>query len=78
VGEDKSGPFQLSFNSSLRVDFQGPRLTSDGGLIPPGARRNYATDQAGPGERLARFAVTARGARDPRFSRCLRAARRAA
>jgi Transposase DDE domain group 1 len=33
VGEDKSGPFQLSFNSSLRVDFQGARVTSDGGLI---------------------------------------------
>jgi hypothetical protein len=26
-------PFQLSFNSSLRVDFQGARVTSDGGLI---------------------------------------------
>ncbi len=33
MGEDKSGPFQLSFNSSLRVDFQGARVTSDGGLI---------------------------------------------
>src|SRR4029077_18362157 len=26
-------PFQLSFNSSLRVEFQGARVTSDGGLI---------------------------------------------
>ena len=26
-------PFQLSFNSALRVDFQGARVTSDGGLI---------------------------------------------
>jgi Transposase DDE domain group 1 len=26
-------PFQLSFNSSLRVDFQVARVTSDGGLI---------------------------------------------
>ncbi len=33
MGEDKSGPFQLSFNSSLRVDFQGARVTSDGGLL---------------------------------------------
>jgi Transposase DDE domain group 1 len=33
VGEDKSDPFQLSFNSALRVDFQGARVTSDGGLI---------------------------------------------
>lgn len=26
-------PFQLSFNASLKVDFQGARVTSDGGLI---------------------------------------------
>jgi hypothetical protein len=26
-------PFQLSFNSALRVDFRGARVTSDGGLI---------------------------------------------
>ena len=26
-------PFQLSFNGSLKVDFQGSRVTSDGGLI---------------------------------------------
>ena len=26
-------PFQLSFNASLKVDFQGSRDTSDGGLI---------------------------------------------
>ena len=28
-----NGPFQLSFNSSLRVDFQDARVTSDGGLL---------------------------------------------
>jgi hypothetical protein len=33
VGEKEKQPFQLSFNSSLRVDFQGARVTSDGGLI---------------------------------------------
>jgi hypothetical protein len=33
VGEKQNGPFQLSFNPSLRVDFQGSRVTSDGGLI---------------------------------------------
>jgi len=33
VGETQRGPFQLSFNSSLRVAFQGSRVTSDGGLI---------------------------------------------
>jgi hypothetical protein len=33
MGEKHNGPFQLSFNTSLRVDFQGSRVTSDGGLI---------------------------------------------
>src|SRR6202163_2206370 len=33
VGETQNRPFQLSFNSSLKVDFQGSRVTSDGGLI---------------------------------------------
>ena len=33
VGETRNRPFQLSFNSSLKVDFQGARVTSDGGLI---------------------------------------------
>src|SRR6202049_3081987 len=33
VGETQQRPFQLSFNSSLRVDFQGARVTSDGGLL---------------------------------------------
>ena len=33
MGERQNQPFQLSFNSSLKVDFQGSRVTSDGGLI---------------------------------------------
>ncbi len=33
VGEAQKRPFQLSFNSSLRVESQGARVTSDGGLI---------------------------------------------
>ena len=33
MGEKQNQPFQLSFNPSLRVDFQGSRVTSDGGLI---------------------------------------------
>jgi hypothetical protein len=31
VGKTQNGPFQLSFNASLKVDFQGSRVTSDGG-----------------------------------------------
>jgi hypothetical protein len=33
MGEKQNQPFQLSFNASLRIDFQGSRVTSDGGLI---------------------------------------------
>ena len=33
MGETQKQPFQLSFNNSLRVQFQGARVTSDGGLI---------------------------------------------
>ena len=33
MGETQNRPFQLSFNSALRVEFQGARVTSDGGLI---------------------------------------------
>ena len=33
MGEKQNQPFQLSFNSALKVDFQGARVTSDGGLI---------------------------------------------
>jgi Transposase DDE domain group 1 len=33
VGETQKQPFQLSFNPSLRVGFQGSRVTSDGGLV---------------------------------------------
>ncbi len=33
MGESQNQPFQLSFNRSLKVDFQGSRVTSDGGLI---------------------------------------------
>ena len=33
VGETQNRPFQLSFNSWLKVDFQGARVTSDGGLL---------------------------------------------
>jgi len=33
VGEKPNQPFQLLFNASWKVDFQGPRVTSNGGLI---------------------------------------------
>src|ERR1035441_3761599 len=33
MGEKQNQPFQLSFNASLKIDFQGSRITSDGGLV---------------------------------------------
>lgn len=33
MGEKHNEPFQLSFNAQLKIDFQGSRVTSDGGLI---------------------------------------------
>lgn len=33
MGEKQGQPFQLSFNAAVKVDFQGSRVTSDGGLI---------------------------------------------
>ena len=33
MGEKQNQPFQLSFNGSLKVDFQVSRVTSDGSLI---------------------------------------------
>ena len=33
MGETRQRPFQLSFNSALRVECQSARVTSDGGLI---------------------------------------------
>jgi hypothetical protein len=33
VGEKQNQPFQLSFDASLKVDFQASRVTSDGALI---------------------------------------------
>lgn len=33
VGEKQNQPFQLSFDASLKIDFQRSRVTSDGGVI---------------------------------------------
>ena len=33
MGEAQNQPFQISFNPALKVEFQGSRVTSDGGLI---------------------------------------------
>jgi hypothetical protein len=33
MGEKQNQPFQLSFNAALKIDFQGSRVLSNGGLI---------------------------------------------
>jgi hypothetical protein len=41
MGEKHDRPFQLSFNASLRVGFQGSRVTSDGGRVVKHARYSW-------------------------------------
>ena len=41
MGEIQNRPFQLSFNASLRVGFQGSRVTSDGGRVVKHARYSW-------------------------------------
>jgi len=56
MGEKQEDPFQLSFNTSLKVDFQGSRVTSDGGLIV--VRRRMSA--VAPGERRLLLPACAR------------------
>jgi hypothetical protein len=57
VGEAQNRPFQLSFNSSLKVDFQGSRVTSDGGLVLV----RELDERLGFGELIARHLADPRG-----------------
>ena len=57
MGERQEQPFQLSFNGSLRVDFQGARVTSDGGLLLV----RELDERLGFGELIERHLTDARG-----------------
>jgi hypothetical protein len=57
VGETQNRPFQLSFNSWLKVDFQGARVTSDGGLLLV----RELDERLGFGELIERHLTDARG-----------------
>jgi hypothetical protein len=62
-GESPNQPFQLSFNRCLRVDFQGPRVTSDGRLLL-GRELNECPDLTGL---IQNYLVDARTGRTPQF-----------
>jgi hypothetical protein len=57
VGERQEQPFELSFNGRLRVDFQGARVTSDGGLLLV----RELDERLGFGELIKRHLTDARG-----------------
>src|SRR6266851_2020271 len=57
VGEVQNRPFQLSFNSSLKIDFQGSQVTSDGGLVLV----RELDERLGFGELIARHLADSRG-----------------
>ncbi|MGA9060411.1 MAG: IS1380 family transposase [Terracidiphilus sp.] len=57
MGEIQNRPFQLSFNDSLKVGFQGSRVTSDGGLILV----RELDERLGFGELIAQHLTDSRG-----------------
>jgi Transposase DDE domain group 1 len=57
VGETQEQSFHLSFNARLRVDFQGSRVTSDGGLLPV----RELDERLGFGELIERHLTDRRG-----------------
>jgi hypothetical protein len=59
MGDAKAGPFRLSFNPQLRVEFRGATVTSDAGLLLP-----HELD-----ERLGLGALIDRHLTDPRTGR---------
>ena len=57
MGETQGEPFQLSFNTGLRVEFQGARVTSDAGLLLV----RELDERLGFGELIERHLADARG-----------------
>ncbi len=63
MGETQNQPFQLKFNASLKVDFQGSRVTSDGGLILV----RELDERLGFGELVAQHLIDSRRGRNTQF-----------
>jgi len=57
MGEKQNRPFQLSFNASLKVGFQGSHVTSDGGLLLV----RELDERLGFGELIAQHLTDSRG-----------------
>jgi len=57
MGDKQNRPFQLSFNGLLKIDFQGSRITSDGGLILV----RELEERLGVGELVERTLIDPRG-----------------
>ncbi len=63
MGEKQDQPFQLSFTSSLKVDFRGSRVTSDGGLILV----RESDERLGFGELIAQHLADSRSGENTQF-----------
>jgi hypothetical protein len=63
MGDKQDQPFQLSFNVSLKIDFLGSRVTSDGGLILV----RELDERLGFGELIDRHLVDRRQGKNTRF-----------
>ncbi len=63
MGESQNQPFQLSFNRFLRVDFQGPWVTSDGGLLVV----RGLDERLGPTALIQNYLVDSRTGRNTQF-----------
>jgi hypothetical protein len=64
MGEKQNRPFELSFNASLKIDFQGSRVTSDGGLILVRA----LDERLGFGELIAQHLTDSRRGKNTQLS----------
>jgi hypothetical protein len=64
MGDAKSGPVRLSFNSQLRVEFHGATVTSDAGLLLP----RELDERLGLSTLIERHLADPRTGRNSRFS----------
>jgi len=64
MGEIQNQSFQLAFNASLKVDFQGSRVTSDGGLI----LLRELDERLGFGELIQRHLTDSRRGKNTQFA----------